>query len=269
MKAAAIITIALLLAVMVVYAEETEETTPEKKALTDNSKNPEDTETVIDILKRLGKKLISKIDEPDFITAWASKAREEDGLIDQGVDKVKESLDTAKDAFVEGAASAISTAKPTESEDIAGQVKAEYEAQNTIRVTGEQARGEPKGEMGVLSADVNTKEDLEAYMVAVAQNDNNIEEITVYEEEITLRYRHEARLLGLIPVTMTTRTTVDEQGRVRVRTPWWSFLARHGAKGAEEEIEEEIEKTDEETYPGVYGSVQERMRVTTEVLSRH
>lgn len=61
-------------------------------------------------------------------------------------------------------------------------------------------------------------------------SDHAIESVTLNFEKITTRVRHEVRLLGFIPLTVTAEVDIDEAQEVKVKFPWWTFLAA-GADG--------------------------------------
>lgn len=51
------------------------------------------------------------------------------------------------------------------------------------------------------------------------------EQISLNYEEIKLSVREEVKVFGVIPVVVTANVEVDGQGRVKVKFPWWAFLA--------------------------------------------
>lgn len=100
---------------------------------------------------------------------------------------------------------------------------------------------------------VASDEDLVLNAVAVAQNDENIEEVTISDESVSVGYTTTVKLLGFIPVKTSQKATVtfgdgergtnsEELGRVKVVMPWWHVFGRktvrpHDLKAA---IEEEL-----------------------------
>lgn len=51
------------------------------------------------------------------------------------------------------------------------------------------------------------------------------EEISLNYEKVTTKVRQEVKLFGFIPVAAVATVEVDAEAEVKVRFPWWSFLA--------------------------------------------
>jgi len=56
-------------------------------------------------------------------------------------------------------------------------------------------------------------------------SDQSIESISLNFQKITTRVRHEVKVFGFIPVTTTAEVDIDAQEIVKVKFPWWTFLA--------------------------------------------
>lgn len=87
------------------------------------------------------------------------------------------------------------------------------------------------------AAAVATDADLNAYASAAMRADERIEAVTFNEDNVEVRYDVHGRLLGFIPVTMTTQVEVASDGTVAVSYPWYRFLV---ATDADADIESEL-----------------------------
>jgi len=92
----------------------------------------------------------------------------------------------------------------------------------------------------ILAVSIKEKEDLTEYAVAVALNDENIEEITFTYGSIKVDYNHPAKLFGIINIDYTATTSVDEHGRIKVTFPWWVAISKSNAKEMKSEMEQEL-----------------------------
>ena len=71
---------------------------------------------------------------------------------------------------------------------------------------------------------VSTRGELETYITAVAQSDENFRSAEAAKNEVSVRYKERAKLFGFIPVAITAKAMADTDGNVRVRYPWYRFL---------------------------------------------
>lgn len=124
------------------------------------------------------------------------------------------------------------------------------------------------------STDVRTKDDLRVYVETLVSDENHIEEVETREDEVRVTTHHRARLFGFIPVKARAQTHVsfekneasEIQSRVKVRFPWWKFLARVEEKTAETteaEVKTRLDKAletrtevDAEVYAEILASVE-------------
>lgn len=86
-----------------------------------------------------------------------------------------------------------------------------------------------KVEEGESVADTEEAEALEHARAVLEEGakaaDQAIESLSLNYEKITTRVRHEVKLFGVIPVTALATVEIDTEDRVKVRFPWWAFLA--------------------------------------------
>lgn len=102
-------------------------------------------------------------------------------------------------------------------------------------------------------SEVRNADDLKVYAETIVQEDNNVEEVEADDEEVVVTTNHKARLFGFIPVNARAETHVsfvenDEskiEGRVKVKFPWWRFLAKveNHPEASTEEITTRVENT--------------------------
>lgn len=79
-------------------------------------------------------------------------------------------------------------------------------------------------------ADIVTEEDLTDYATALLVSSKDVSSISVRDDVVGLTFDQSVKLFGLFRVAMEQKVDVsadpDEEGRVKVRFPWWSFLAK-------------------------------------------
>jgi len=98
---------------------------------------------------------------------------------------------------------------------------------------------EEKEWIDILSITPATEEQLEEYVEATVALDDAIEEVAITDEKVTMKYKHPAKLFGLIKVDYTMSASVDKQG-VKVEYPWWVRFSKNYAKDLKTELEKEL-----------------------------
>jgi len=71
---------------------------------------------------------------------------------------------------------------------------------------------------------VRTDADLETYAEATVSSDERVQDVNVTEDEVSIEYDERAHLFGVFPILVTATATVDSEGKVSVRYPWYRFL---------------------------------------------
>ena len=74
------------------------------------------------------------------------------------------------------------------------------------------------------SAEVETSSELSLFASAVVKTDENVDEVGLSEDAVSLRYKQRAKLFGIIPVFVYVKATTDSNGNVSVSYPWYGFL---------------------------------------------
>ena len=118
--------------------------------------------------------------------------------------------------------------------------------------------------------DIETEEDLTDYAGALLVSSDEVSSISVSDDVVSLTYDQPVKLFGLFSVAMKHRVDVasdpDKVGRVKVRFPWWSFLAKKDISADEIKtaVENELE-LNKETEEGVRGGLdqEEVLRLQT------
>ena len=120
---------------------------------------------------------------------------------------------------------------------------------NAVSVSAVEVRGwDPEQKQEFLAtvkahAQVQSGEDLENFARGVLLENENMEEIALNFEKITLKHRSSGRLFGFIPISFMQRVELDAEGddagRVKVKMPWFSFLMRADVSAGD--IEEEAQ----------------------------
>ena len=120
---------------------------------------------------------------------------------------------------------------------------------NAVSVSAVEVRGwDPKQKQEFLAtvkahAQVRSEQDLENFAKGVLLENENMEEISLNFEKITMEHRSSGKLFGFIPISFTQRVELEAEGgdagRVKVKMPWFSFLLK--ADVPAEDIETEAE----------------------------
>jgi hypothetical protein len=96
-------------------------------------------------------------------------------------------------------------------------------------------------------AQVRSEQDLQNFAKGVLVEDANMEEISLNFEKIKTSYRMPAKFLGILNGSLSARTEVDAEGRVKVQYPWYSFLFKKSvsAEDLQASLDAEIEAGNE------------------------
>lgn len=87
---------------------------------------------------------------------------------------------------------------------------------------------------------VTTDADLRSFVVSQIRSDENFMSADIGDEEVVVSYRQPARFLGILPMMMPVRVTVDAGGDVDIDYPWYSFLSLTNRADLEAAIESEV-----------------------------
>jgi len=108
--------------------------------------------------------------------------------------------------------------------------------------------GDDSTNYAVTEADsVRTSASLESYAAATVRSDERLKSLEMTENGMEMVYRKAAKFLWIFPASLTARVTVDQQGDVEVRYPWYAFLmSTDESKAAlEAEIRDEVNAIDD------------------------
>lgn len=168
-------------------------------------------------------------------TAFAQNAdvgAQIDGAVDASVD---DTVDASVDVSADADAS-VGNDSDTRTSDTNGD-------SDSVSVTGATfslVRGDAAVDSASESAsatNVTTNSDLEAYAASTLRANDSIEGVDVSNENVTVKFKEQVRLLGFIPMNMTSHVEVAQDGSVRIERPWYSFLAF----GASAELSSDME----------------------------
>lgn len=73
-------------------------------------------------------------------------------------------------------------------------------------------------------ARVQSSAGLESYAATSVRDDERLESVSLEDNMLSVRYKTDAKFLGFIPASMSVHATVDANGAVTVRYPWYAFL---------------------------------------------
>jgi len=100
----------------------------------------------------------------------------------------------------------------------------------------------------VRSADsVRTAASLESYAAATARADERLDSVEMREGKLDMKYRKPAKFLWVFPASLKAHVTVNQEGEVTARYPWYAFLLStdETRSALEAEIRDEIVAIDQ------------------------
>lgn len=74
------------------------------------------------------------------------------------------------------------------------------------------------------ASSVQTAAGLESYAASSVKDDERLQSAELSDGNLTVSYRTDAKLLGFIPASIKVTATVDADGNVSVRYPWYAFF---------------------------------------------
>jgi len=91
-------------------------------------------------------------------------------------------------------------------------------------------------------ASIKTEADLNAYNNLVIQSRPGIRGIEIASDNgaVIVKYNQPARFLGIFGGNLGATVTVDEEGKVEVKLPWYSFLFRKNTASVKSNIEAKV-----------------------------
>ncbi len=87
---------------------------------------------------------------------------------------------------------------------------------------------------------VSNRSDLESFITASAQNDENFQSASSSNDEVSLRYKEPAKLFGFLPISLSTNVKADANGNVKVHYPWYRFLVALQDSDLQSKIEAKV-----------------------------
>ena len=111
---------------------------------------------------------------------------------------------------------------------------------------------------------VSNDTDLSTYVAASMQGDKYLERVSSDQDRIIVKYREPARFLGFIPgAKVTAKVTVDADGTVHVRYPWYRFLL--AVDGNRKDLESELQSEVAQSASSGQWSAQTRARIISTI----
>jgi hypothetical protein len=97
-------------------------------------------------------------------------------------------------------------------------------SQKTIHITRTDVLTSTEGiSSSTPAVAIHTSTQLAAYALLTLQGDPYMNSISLSGESITVSYRRNGRLLGLVPIALPSQVTVYTDGSVTFSEPWYSF----------------------------------------------
>lgn len=81
-------------------------------------------------------------------------------------------------------------------------------------------------------ADVHTVADFEAFVSTAAQEDENLNEVSVDDGKVNVAYEVPAELFGFIDTKINARVSADAKGNVEVAYPWYHIFTKKHVSSA-------------------------------------
>ena len=123
---------------------------------------------------------------------------------------------------------------------------ANADASNTLEVivvTRADIDAETAGAVSISPSSVSSDADLSGFVAAQIAADENVSEVKASSNNVSVTYEQQAKLFGIIPVTVNATATVRADGSVDVRYPWYAFIMVTNESALETEIENRVEAT--------------------------
>jgi len=90
---------------------------------------------------------------------------------------------------------------------------------------------------------IKSDDDLDAYNSVVIEANPNVSNISVNDGAVEIRYRHPARFLGIWSTSLNATARVENDQRVSIALPWYSFLFSTGKGEVEKTLDVELENS--------------------------
>ena len=171
---------------------------------------------------------------------------EADGSAETSVG-VSGAVNSSFGAEVKGVVDALIGAKATTSGSVDASGSADDSANagdsNTLEVivvTRADVDADTAGSASISPASVSSGADLPEFVAAQIAADENISEVKASANNVSVTYEQQAKLFGLIPVTVNATATVRADGSVDVRYPWYAFLMVTNESALEAAIESRV-----------------------------
>jgi hypothetical protein len=74
-------------------------------------------------------------------------------------------------------------------------------------------------------ATVSSTTDLDIYTRDITEKDENVSNVVVKDDSVSVSYKEPAKIFGLIPTEVLVTVEVDDEGTVQVKYPWYAFLS--------------------------------------------
>ncbi len=134
----------------------------------------------------------------------------------------------------EGGATSVSKSKNPKEIVIVGSKVKEVIKSGDVQVRGWNPE---KKEVTIDPEDIKETKDLLDFIGATVVSDENIEKVAISPERIELEYAQPAKLFGFIPIDLTARVEMDDENKVKMKFPWYTFLTKNNAKEVKKEID--------------------------------
>lgn len=122
-----------------------------------------------------------------------------------------------------------------------------------------------------LPVNISLDTDLKNYENSILLKEDAVAKInTTSQKEISVEWKHEGKLFGFIPVTVTSKTIVvateTDDAKVTTDMPWWSIFVT-GINNRSDEIDVKLEESNAiKAYTSTQASTQIRAQALYEII---
>lgn len=93
----------------------------------------------------------------------------------------------------------------------------------------------------VAATEVHGDADLSGFVASTINADENVARVETSADKVSVTYKQNAKLFGFIPVTLDATATVDAEGTMDVKYPWYAFLAVTNEADLEADLQSRVD----------------------------
>jgi hypothetical protein len=118
--------------------------------------------------------------------------------------------------------------------------EAVFEQGGVLEINRSEINSEIDSSVSIQPEKVSTETDLKAYASSLIKEDDNASRLVFAQDRVELTYSQKGRLFSLFPVHFDVVAITHADGRVELKSPWYTFLVRDNRKELEAEIKSQV-----------------------------